>query len=40
MIHTILKDKGTRLFLFLGGIFIASALIAEVVGVKNIFFRR
>ncbi len=34
MIHTILKDKGTRLFLFLGGIFIASALIAEVVGVK------
>ncbi|MEI7472995.1 MAG: queuosine precursor transporter [Chitinophagaceae bacterium] len=38
MIHTILKDKGTRLFLFLGGIFIASALIAEVVGVKIFSF--
>jgi len=34
MIHAILKDKGTRLFIILGGIFIASALIAEVIGVK------
>lgn len=34
MIHTILKDRGTRLFILLGGIFITSALIAEVIGVK------
>lgn len=34
MIHTILKDKSTRLFIILGGIFITSALLAEVIGVK------
>lgn len=34
MIHNILKDRSTRLFIILGGIFIASALIAEVIGVK------
>jgi len=34
MIHLILKDKSTRLFIVLGGIFIASALVAEVIGVK------
>ena len=34
MIHNILKDKSTKLFIVLGGIFIASALIAEVIGVK------
>lgn len=34
MIHTILKDKSTKLFILLGGIFITSALIAEVIGVK------
>lgn len=34
MIHNILKDKSTRLFIILGGIFISSALIAEVIGVK------
>lgn len=34
MIHAILKDRATRLFIILGGIFIASALIAEVIGVK------
>ena len=34
MIHTILKDKSTKLFILLGGIFISSALIAEVIGVK------
>lgn len=34
MIHTILKDRGTRLFLLLSGIFITSALLAEVIGVK------
>ncbi len=34
MIHNILKDKSTKLFLLLGGIFITSALMAEVIGVK------
>jgi uncharacterized integral membrane protein (TIGR00697 family) len=34
MIHDIIKDKGTRLFIILGGFFIANALIAEVIGVK------
>ncbi len=34
MIHNIMKDKPTRLFIVLGGFFIANALIAEVIGVK------
>ncbi len=34
MIHTIIKDKPTRLFLLLGGFFIANALVAEFIGVK------
>lgn len=34
MIHDIIRDKGTRLFLILGGFFIANAIIAEVIGVK------
>lgn len=34
MIHNILRSKSTRLFMILGGIFIANALIAEVIGVK------
>ena len=34
MILTIIKSKPTRLFLILGGFFIANALIAEVIGVK------
>lgn len=34
MIHSMVKDKPTRLFLILGGFFIANTLIAEVVGVK------
>ncbi|WP_276482212.1 queuosine precursor transporter [Paraflavitalea pollutisoli] len=34
MIHNIIKDKGTRLFIILGGFFIANAIIAEVTGVK------
>ncbi len=34
MIHTIIKNKPTRLFLVLGGFFIANALIAEFIGVK------
>jgi uncharacterized integral membrane protein (TIGR00697 family) len=34
MIHTIIKSKPTRLFLILAGIFIANALIAEIIGVK------
>ena len=34
MIQNILKDKPTRLFLVLGGFFIANAMIAEFIGVK------
>ncbi len=34
MIHTIIKDKPTRLFIILSGIFLTSALIAEFIGVK------
>jgi uncharacterized integral membrane protein (TIGR00697 family) len=34
MIHSIIKEKSTRLFLILGGFFIANTLIAEVIGVK------
>lgn len=31
---TILKDKATKLFVILSGIFVANALIAEIIGVK------
>jgi uncharacterized integral membrane protein (TIGR00697 family) len=34
MIHTIIKDKPTRLFIILSGFFVANALIAELAGVK------
>lgn len=34
MIHTIIKDKPTRLFIILAGIFLTTALIAEFIGVK------
>ncbi len=34
MITNILKDKSTRLFILLGGFFIANALVAEVIGGK------
>ena len=34
MIHTIIRNKPTRLFIILAGIFIANALIAEIIGVK------
>lgn len=34
MIHNILRDKSTKLFLVLGGFFIANAMIAEFMGVK------
>jgi uncharacterized integral membrane protein (TIGR00697 family) len=34
MIRQILSDKSTKLFLVLGGFFIANALIAEIIGVK------
>jgi uncharacterized integral membrane protein (TIGR00697 family) len=34
MIHSIIKDKSTRLFLILGGFFVANALIAELMGSK------
>lgn len=34
MIHTILRDKSTKLFLILAGFFIVNALTAEMIGVK------
>lgn len=34
MAHAIIRHKPTRLFLILGGFFIANALIAELMGVK------
>lgn len=34
MIHSILSDKATRLYLILGGFFAANALLAEMIGVK------
>ncbi len=34
MIHSILSDKATRLFLVLAGFFAANALLAEMIGVK------
>lgn len=34
MIHSILKNKPTRLFIFLAAFFIANAIVAEVIGVK------
>ena len=34
MIHNIINDKSTRLFIILAGFFIANALIAEIIGVK------
>ncbi len=34
MIHSILADKATRLYIILGAFFVANALIAEMIGVK------
>lgn len=34
MIQSIIKHKPTRLYIILGGFFIANALIAEIIGVK------
>lgn len=34
MSRSILSDKATRLYLILGGFFVANALIAEMIGVK------
>lgn len=34
MIHSIIKDRPTRLFLILGSFFVANTLIAEIIGVK------
>lgn len=34
MLKTIIRHKPTRLFIILGGFFIANALIAEIIGVK------
>jgi queuosine precursor transporter len=34
MIHSIIKNKPTRLFIVLGGFFITNALLAEIIGSK------
>lgn len=34
MIHSIIKNKSTRLFIILSGFFIANALLAELMGAK------
>jgi uncharacterized integral membrane protein (TIGR00697 family) len=34
MIHNIIRDRPTRLFIILGGFFIANAIVAEMIGVK------
>src|SRR5688500_5372823 len=34
MIHNIIRDRATRLFISLGGFYVANAIIAEVIGVK------
>ncbi|MCB0815875.1 MAG: VUT family protein, partial [Flavobacteriales bacterium] len=34
MIHSILADKATRLYIILGAFFAANALLAEMIGVK------
>ncbi len=34
MIHNIINDKPTKLFLILAGFFVANAIIAEIIGVK------
>lgn len=34
MIHNIISDRPTRLFIILGGFFVANAIIAEMIGVK------
>ncbi|MBX2979669.1 MAG: hypothetical protein KF905_10265 [Flavobacteriales bacterium] len=34
MNNNILSDRATRLFLVLGGFFVANALISEMIGVK------
>ena len=34
MIHTIIKDKPTKLFLGISAFFVANALIAEAIGTK------
>lgn len=34
MVHTLLANKGNRLFIVLAGLFIANAILAELIGVK------
>jgi queuosine precursor transporter len=34
MIHNIIRDRPTRLFIILGGFFVANAIVAEMIGVK------
>lgn len=36
MIHSILADKATRLYIILGAVFVANAQVAETIGVKLI----
>jgi len=38
MIHNILRSKSARLFLVLGGFFISTALLAQLIGVKIFSF--
>ena len=40
MIHSILSDKATRLFLVLAGFFAANALLAEILGNTDTPWRR
>jgi uncharacterized integral membrane protein (TIGR00697 family) len=40
LMHPSLRDKSVRLFLVLGGFFIANALIAEIIGVKIFSFEK
>lgn len=34
MIHSILAERSTRLYIILGGFFVANAILAEMIGVK------
>ena len=40
MIHNFIKHKPSRLFLILAGLFIANALLAEIIGVKIFSFEK
>ena len=40
MLKAIIHHKPTRLFIILGGFFIANALIAEIIGVKIFHWKK